>query len=175
MEKFEFFWKGPLSQWKKSTFVDKNAIEYNCAEQYMMYQKAILFHDFETAKLIFNTKHPREQKDLGRKIKNFNQIIWDQHKFDIVYQGNFFKFTQDHLLLDNLFKTKGKTLVEASPYDSIWGVGLAEDNPKIMNKENWRGENLLGYILTKLREDLIKSSIKIKERINEKTTNFCEQ
>lgn len=158
MEKFTFFWstKSPFSQWHPSPFViDGNA--FNCAEQYMMYEKAWLFGDEDTAHQILAATSPETQKQLGQKVAPFNQEMWDKHCKQIVHDGNFEKFTQNEELLWKLMATKGTTLVEASPVDVIWGVGLAENDPEIHNREMWRGTNWLGEILTDLREELLLS------------------
>lgn len=154
-EKYKFFWKGNLSQWAKSTFT-QDGITFECAEQYMMYYKAVLMNDKQTGDEILKSKTPKEQKDLGRKIRNFNQNVWDANKVQIVYNGNYLKFTQNPKLLDELLATDGLLLVEASPFDNIWGIAMDEETASRTFPENWKGENLLGRILTKLREDLKK-------------------
>ena len=153
---YTFFWKSKLSQWAFSSFKDEVGIKYTHAEQYMMYQKALLFGDKETAEFILKEDDPSEQQKLGRNIKNFNQNLWDKSKTDIVYRGNYLKYTQNPELKKMLFNTGDTTLVEASPYDKIWGVGLGADNTLIKDPKNWRGQNLLGYTLTKVRDDLRK-------------------
>jgi ribA/ribD-fused uncharacterized protein len=153
-ENFVFFWNGPFSQWYPSTFKEEfGPTTYNCAEQYMMYKKAILFEDYETAEKILAESSPREQKKLGRNVKNFDPEFWDGIKKEVVYVGNKLKFTQNPHLLEKLLEHDG-TFVEASPFDKIWGVGLAEDNPDILDRAKWKGENLLGQILTELKDEL---------------------
>lgn len=156
MEKFTFFWRthSPFSQWHPVNFI-VDGIEFNCAEQYMMYMKAKLFKDEEVAVKILKAKSPSEQKKLGRKVRNFNRGIWESNCKKFVYDGNYAKFTQNEKLKKVLLNTKGTTLVEASPTDCIWGVGLAQDNPKIRERRTWRGTNWLGEVLTQLREDLL--------------------
>ena len=157
MEKFEFFWKSasPFSQWYKKGFVIKGK-SFNCAEQYMMYKKAELFGDNEIAKKILEAKSPRQQKDLGRKVKSFDKNKWESSCKKIVYDANYAKFTQNITLKNELLNTKGRLLVEASPYDTIWGIGLSEEDPKSRVKAKWRGKNWLGEILTQVREDILK-------------------
>lgn len=159
MEQLTFFWsnKSPFSNWYRAEFEVEN-IRFNCSEQYMMYQKAILFDDQETAKKVLSTTNPGKQKALGRQVKNFNQETWDNNCKQIVYDANYAKFTQNENLLKALLKTKGTTLVEASPVDAIWGIGLAEDDPRALDKNLWKGKNWLGEILTQLRENLIKKN-----------------
>jgi len=155
-EKYTFFYKDPLGQWNMKLFKDNKGVEYNCAEQYMMAKKSLLFNDLETYKKIMEERSPREQQKLGRKIKNFNQKVWDANCQLIVYQGNLFKFEQNHELLGILMNTGDTILVEASPYDKIWGVGLSENVSLIQDETNWKGKNLLGYTLTNLRDNYFK-------------------
>jgi ribA/ribD-fused uncharacterized protein len=150
-EKFTFFWSGPFSQWHRCKFV-VDGITYNCAEQYMMHQKALFFGDKEIAKKIMGTNSPKTQKALGRKVTPFDAGKWDGVARDVVLQGNLAKFKQNPDLLAKLLATKGTTLVEASPYDKIWGIGLKEDNPKAQNRATWNGKNWLGQVLTAARE-----------------------
>ena len=148
-EKYVFFYKEEFSQWYSSKFTDpisKNT--FMNAEQFMMWMKAILFNDLETANKILNTDKPNEQKALGRLVKNFKADKWNANKFEIVCNASYLKFTQNPKLLCKLLETGNKILVEASPVDPIWGIGMAENEIGIENEENWRGENLLGYALT---------------------------
>ncbi|WP_127589223.1 NADAR family protein [Paenibacillus koleovorans] len=156
MEKFTFFYRteSPFSQWHPAIF-EIDGIHFNCAEQYMMYQKAKLFKDEEIAAKVLSAPTPREQKELGREVRNFHRNKWETHCKPFVYEGNYAKFTQNRQLLEKLLATQGTTLVEASPTDRIWGVGLLEDDPRILNRETWRGTNWLGEVLTNLREDLL--------------------
>ena len=146
----------PFSQWYDSKFSDGENTYHNC-EQYMMAHKALLFKDYTTYKKIMQTTNPRDIKKLGREVKNFDQKIWDCHKFNIVRDGNYLKFSQNEDLLNILLSTKGTALVEASPYDKIWGVGLDEFNPDINNPYKWKGQNLLGYALMYVRDRFDKS------------------
>lgn len=149
-ENFTFFWTGPFSQWHPSTFL-VNTISFNCAEQYMMYCKAKLFRDDHAARSILASSHPREQKEIGRNINDFNEITWLLFREAIVFEGNYQKFTQNGDLASVLLLTKNTTLVEASPDDKIWGVGLSEDDPRILDPTKWKGTNLLGKALMKVR------------------------
>lgn len=150
-----YFWStlgeyGAFSQWYKCDFVDFDGVKYNCAEQYMMYQKAKLFCDEEIAQEILNETNPKNIKALGRKIKNFDQKVWDEHKFEIVVRGNYHKFTQNDNLAYLLLKTWGEDIAEASPFDKIWGIGIDEN--AALSGLPWRGENLLGEALMKVRK-----------------------
>lgn len=153
-DNYVFFWYGYLSQWHPSQFVVEGTL-YNCAEQYMMHQKALFFEDYETALKILKTDHPKEQKALGRQIKNFNPIEWAAYCEPIVFVGNLCKFSQNPDLKKQLLSTGDKLLVEASPYDKIWGVGLEENNELIDDAKNWKGQNLLGKVLTNVRSALL--------------------
>lgn len=155
-EKFTFFWNGPFSQWARAFFT-VDGVEYNCAEQYMMAGKARLFGDDATLALIMDTTSPDKQKAYGRQVSNFDLDRWNGRAKAIVYMGNHAKFSQNDRLRAALFATAGTTLVEASPYDRIWGIGLSEDQPEALNRATWRGANWLGEVLTEVRDDLMKS------------------
>jgi len=152
-EDFTFFWQGPLSQWHKCHFIWRFDY-FNCAEQYMMYNKATFFQDYETAKKIMKSSNPKEQKSLGKKIKNFNPKEWDEVKKEIVIEGNYCKFSQNENLKKILLNTKDRILVEASPFDKVWGIGLPQNNKHILNPRKWKGKNLLGFCLMEVRESL---------------------
>jgi ribA/ribD-fused uncharacterized protein len=153
---FTFFFTeaNPFSQWYPCTFT-VGANTFNCAEQYMMHGKAVLFSDAETAVKILAADHPRQHKALGRKVTPFDGAIWNREREAIVRAGNHAKFTQNAELLEKLFATQGTTLVEASPYDKIWGIGLAATDPRAQDPAQWKGRNLLGKILTELRDQLL--------------------
>lgn len=154
-DNYVFFWKDRLAQWPTWFFTDENGVRYQCGEQYMMAHKALLFGDTESYEKIMLETSPREQQNLGRGIKNFSQPIWDAMKYTIVFRGNFLRFSQNEDLMNVLRKHKGKTFVEASPIDLVWGVGLDENDVLIEDSKNWRGENLLGKIFTELSEKLV--------------------
>ena len=147
-QKYLSFYGGPFSQWfeaPESFFED--GIEFNTAEKYMMYHKAKFFNDEEIAKKILREPDPSDVKKLGRKVKNFNEDEWDKVKMDIVTQGNYLKFTQIPMMKEEFEKFKDFKFVEGSPYDLIWGVGLASNDPKITDPKNWKGQNLLGICI----------------------------
>ena len=129
-------------------------IRYYSCEQYMMAKKAKLFNDEKVYDMIMSIMNPSVQKELGRMVSNYNQDVWDKHKFDIVVNANYLKFTQDETLKELLLDTGDKTIVEASPYDTIWGIGLSCDDDKILDESNWQGENLLGKAIMKVRTRL---------------------
>lgn len=150
--KFTFFFRDKdfLSQWYLSNFTICG-VEYNCMEQYMMAEKARLFGDIDSYYKILKSKSQREIKSLGRKVKGFDEKLWAENKIGIVVRGNLAKFSQNKYLLDKILSTGDSILVEASPYDRIWGVGLSQSDNKILNPNNWRGENLLGFSLMEVR------------------------
>ena len=166
---FVFFWghhktkginKGCFSQWWPCSFAVDN-ITYNCAEQYMMAGKARLFNDTYTLQKILESKDPATCKYLGRQVKDFNPEIWEEHCSQIVFEGNYAKFSQNKDLKKELLSTGNKILVEASPYDRIWGIGMTVDNPDCSNPSKWKGTNLLGFILTDVRTALKNSDLYI--------------
>jgi ribA/ribD-fused uncharacterized protein len=148
---YHFFWKGILSNWTPSKFTH-NGYQYSCGEQMMMHQKALLFKDFDIAEVIMLTENPALIKSLGREIKNFNQQIWDENKYRIVYEGLLNRYTQDEAAKDELLKYKDRIFVEASPFDRIWGIGY-NSKDALNNIGTW-GENLLGQILNDIVEQL---------------------
>ena len=159
---FVFFWghrkgkkigKTCFSQWYEIGF-EVDGHKYNCAEQYMMAQKAWLFKDLEIFAKILDSTDPKEIKALGREVKNFDPVKWNERKFEIVKKGNLSKFGDNPELREFLLSTDDKILVEASPYDKIWGIGMKEGTPGIDNPANWKGENLLGFALMEVRDEL---------------------
>lgn len=144
----------PFSQWYPASFT-AGGLTFSCAEQFMMHGKAKLFWDAEAAAEILAAASPREHKALGRKVKGFDDQVWKQHREAIVAAGSRAKFTQNEELKEMLLDTRGTTLVEASPFDRIWGVGLSANDPRIDDPKQWRGQNLLGKILTRLRDELL--------------------
>ena len=160
---FIFFWghsckeniinKCCLSQWYKSDFIIDD-VKYCCMEQYMMAEKAKLFNDSETLNLIMDETDQKTIKYLGRMVKNFNSNIWDENKYNIVLKGNFAKFSQNNNLKDFLLSTNDSIIVEASPYDKVWGIGMKQDDKNILDVSKWKGKNLLGFALMEVRDML---------------------
>lgn len=160
--KFLFFWghtppadghvnESCLSQWWMCRF-SAGGVEYNCAEQYMMAEKARMFGDNEMLEKIMASKFPKEMKAYGRAVRNFDQAVWSSRCYERVLSGNLAKFGQNADLWEFLAGTKGHILVEASPRDRIWGIGMGKQNPNAQNPTLWRGKNLLGFALTEVRE-----------------------
>lgn len=154
---YEYFWKrhSVFSQWYPCKFMVDD-IPYTSSEQYMMHQKAVLMDDKESAEIILALHEPAEIKKVGRNVQNFNQELWESRCLDVVEKGNMEKFSQNEELKKKLFDTYPKTLVEASPIDTIWGIGLSEKDRRAWNRETWRGQNHLGEILTKVRDKLLE-------------------
>ena len=139
---------GMFSQWYYSLF-SEDGKTFSCAEQYMMYYKALVFNDLMSCEKILNTPDPRLVKQLGRQIKNFNEHTWKRHRSTIVENGNYLKFTQNLELLEELRKIPiGTNFIEASPYDRIWGIGYSKEHAE-NHVDDW-GLNLLGKALEKV-------------------------
>lgn len=149
------FWQPPgvFGQWTHSEFHEDGA-RYVCAEQYMMAEKARLFGDEATRAKILATASPREHKALGRQVRGFVQDVWERERLAIVIRANRAKFGQNPDMRRALLATGDKLLVEASPLDTIWGVGLRADDPRIHDPAQWRGLNLLGEALMTVRSEL---------------------
>lgn len=163
---FIYFWKHQehkgkitkacLSQWYPCSF-EADGTVYNCAEQYMMVEKARIFGDEATRQEILLASDPAIIKKLGRKVCNFDADIWNEKSIEVVYNGNLQKFSQNQKLKDFLLSTGKSTLVEASPYDRIWGIGKSEEEKDINIPHFWKGENRLGFILMEVRETLLST------------------
>lgn len=154
MYTFFFTEASPFSQWYRCSFT-ASELTFLCAEQYMMHGKALLFGDSKVAQEVLVADHPKQHKALGRKVKNFDDVVWKANREQIVMAASRAKFTQNADLRALLLATKGTSLVEASPYDRIWGIGLSATDPKAQDPKTWRGQNLLGKILTQLRDELL--------------------
>lgn len=161
---FCFFWghtpkiigevdKSCLSQWFERKF-EYRGIQYLTAEHWMMAEKAKLFNDDLSLEKILNCSSPKEAKSIGRKVKDFDEVVWNRNKARIVKNGNYLKFKQNEDLWGFLDNTKNKILVESSPYDKIWGIGMRSKDMGVKNPNNWKGYNLLGYALMEVRDKL---------------------
>lgn len=151
-EQFHFFYGGAFSQWAFSPFT-LNGIFYQTAEHYMMWCKDQLFGG-TLEQDILDARHPSDAKQLGRLVPGFEEAKWNAVAKQCVFRGNMGKFTQNPLMLQQLMTTHGTTLVEASPTDVIWGIGLGEHDPLRFDRANWRGTNWLGEVLEEVRESL---------------------
>ncbi|MBP5674568.1 MAG: NADAR family protein [Victivallales bacterium] len=162
--KFLFFWghapapngimtASCLSQWWMDDFTI-DGITYCCMEQYMMAEKARLFGDNQTCQRILAQHHQGRIKSLGREVRGFHENVWNEHKCEIVQRGNYAKFSQIERLRLFLIGTGDAILVEASPYDTIWGIGMEKTHPLVKMPDRWRGQNLLGFSLMTVRDKL---------------------
>ena len=143
-----------FSQWYEAPFV-VDGVRYLTAEHFMMAEKAVLFGDEEARGKILQAPTPGGAKAWGRRIANFDEAVWTQHRFAIVVRGNVAKFGQHPELGDFLCTTGARVLVEASPIDPVWGVGLAQDDDGIADPGCWRGLNLLGFALMQVRSSML--------------------
>ena len=164
--KYLFFWghqpskdgvitRSCFSQWWLADFVVAGST-YRTAEHWMMAEKARLFDDKEVLNRILAAKSPAEAKKLGREIKHFEPETWEAHKVEIVVNGNLHKFGQNQSLQQFLLSTNDRVLVEASPVDAIWGIGLSADSVDAAEPARWQGPNLLGFALMEVRDQLRK-------------------
>lgn len=167
-----FFSEGDLfSNWYRSQFQIRG-ITFNCVEQYMMFYKAMLFGDEAVAEKIIQAGHPRQQKALGRQVAGYDDIKWVERRVTVVTHACLAKFSQNERLNDALRSTGGTTLVEASPYDRIWGVGLGENDPRILDPSQWKGQNLLGNALMDARSHLFPELVHQVEK--QVSSSKCE-
>ena len=148
----EYFWsiESPFSQFHPANFEINNEM-FVCAEQYMMCNKAKVFGDNRSLRLIMQTKEPRTMKKYGREVENFDPDIWDMCSRQIVQEGNMAKFSQNCGLLEKFLSTESKYFAEASPADRKWGIGMAENNHLSNNPDSWRGSNWLGEALNTVK------------------------
>lgn len=154
-EKMVLFWRTSdiYSNWHPSEF-KIDGVKYYNVEQYMMAEKARLFKDAKTLSKIMKTKNPSEIKKLGREVDGYRDEQWVKRRFDVVCKACYAKFTQNKDLGDQLLATGDYTIVEASPSDSIWGIGLEENDPRAWCKSKWLGQNLLGKALMHARSQM---------------------
>lgn len=161
--KYLFFWRHQpsrdgsvtascFSQWWAEHPFTHEEIVYKTAEHWMMAGKARLFEDEEMLQQILEAESPGEAKKLGRQVRNFDQVIWKEHRSAIVVEGNVHKFSQHEDLKAFLISTGERVIVEASPRDRIWGIGMGKNNENAERPENWRGLNLLGFALMEVRD-----------------------
>jgi ribA/ribD-fused uncharacterized protein len=160
---YHFFWGGYCSQWAISPF-EEFGTTFNCAEQFMMAAKAKTFGDDDTYARIMAESDPREQKKLGREVKNFVKEEWDAVARDYVTLANYDKFTQNPEFLDFLMENQGKFFVEASPFDTIWGIGLASNADGIHNPANWKGTNWLGQCINRARDIIVQEWVVLENK-----------
>ena len=162
--KYIYFWghqkpkdgsigKSCFSQWYDSPFYINNQF-YKTAEHFMMAEKARLFNDTNAESAILKSGNPGEAKRIGRNVVGFNDEVWIKERFRIVVEANEAKFAQNNVLAESLIATGKRVLVEASPVDKVWGIGLAADDQNINSPYKWKGLNLLGFALMEVRKRL---------------------
>lgn len=166
--KYIYFWghtqSGPeidkscLSQWYPSVFEHSN-FSFATAEHFMMYRKAELFGDAEISSKILEADSPGEAKALGRKVRAFDEAAWRESRWDIAVDGNYAKFSQNEHLREYLIATGDHVLVEASPVDPIWGIGLDYKAAANLDPSDWKGRNLLGFVLMEVRRKLSDGAV----------------
>jgi ribA/ribD-fused uncharacterized protein len=128
---------------------------YTTAEKFMMMGKAALFRDNKAFNRMAETESPKTHRILGKTVQNFVKDEWDQYCQDIVKIGNYLKFSQNEELMKHMKDTGKALLVEASPFDNIWGIGIRFDHPNVQFVEKWKGTNYLGECLMFVRSILI--------------------
>ncbi|MBV2366166.1 NADAR family protein [Streptomonospora nanhaiensis] len=144
---------GCLSQWWPAGFT-VGGVSYPTAEHWMMAEKARLFGDDDALRRVLTAQSPGAAKAVGRQVRGFDQDVWSDRAFDIVVRGSVHKFGQNPDLGAFLQATSGRVLVEASPLDRVWGIGLAADDDRAADPDQWRGANLLGFALMRARAEL---------------------
>lgn len=149
-DKYVLFWGSIFSNFANTPYTSHDGISFSCTEQEFMYRKAMLFEDEEVADKILKSSDPKQIKKLGRLVKNYNDQVWDAVRYEAMYSACRSKFTKNKEAKKALLSYPGKTFVEASPFDTIWGIGLSECDYRALDPAQWRGKNLLGQILTRL-------------------------
>lgn len=149
-DRYVFFWNGEYSNWHPWPFKHKGH-NFENSEQAFMWEKAMFFGDTVTAEKVLNTPNPAENKKLGRQVTPYDNDKWAEVRYDIMVEVNFSKWITNP---DQLLDTGSKTIVEASPVDKIWGIGLMPDDPRAEDENNWDGQNLLGFALMEVRNDI---------------------
>ncbi len=142
--------KSCLSQWYPAPFT-VDGVRYATAEHYMMAGKARLFGDAAAERKVLADDDPGKAKGAGRRVEGFDEDTWAAHRYDLVVAANAAKFGQNPALLGFLKNTGAQVLVEASPYDQVWGIGLSAGQPEARRPSEWRGLNLLGFALMDVR------------------------
>ncbi|MCC3156128.1 NADAR family protein [Hymenobacter sp. 15J16-1T3B] len=142
-----------LSQWYPAPFTIAGTL-YPTAEHWMMAEKARLFGDEANRQAVIGSTHPDQAKKYGRRVQSFDAAQWEAARFDLVVRGNEAKFGQHPALREFLLASGERVLVEASPVDAIWGIGLAQHDARALTPAAWRGLNLLGFALMEVRARL---------------------
>ena len=154
-DKYIFFWGNSdiYSNWHPAKFrLEGNTLANS--EQAMMYEKAKLMGDEKTMAKILKTTNPKKVKELGREVNPWKESLWEKHRLNIMVKVCYVKFKENPTLMAELLATEDKIIVEASPYDKIWGIGMREEDEGIENPKKWQGLNLLGQALMIVRNML---------------------
>lgn len=152
-----YFYTNYMSNWYICKFADPiTNVIFDNTEQAFMWYKANFFKDIETQLKLEKQMHPKDAKQLGREVKNYNEIGWECVRYGYMVYVNYLKYTQNDDLKQKLVSTENKILVEASKTDMVWGVGLAADDPRILDDKNWTGRNLLGKSIMDVRNIIKK-------------------
>lgn len=161
-----FFWGGIFSNWSNvaggiTAVIGGNTVSFPTSEHIFMYYKAVCFKDLSIASELLKTSDPKEAKRLGRKIKGFSEDIWQSYREDAMFTAVKMRAAFDSAYRQELISPlyQGKTFVEASPYDKIWGIGMSEDDPDVDDESKWRGLNLLGKTLGRLRDGILDGTV----------------
>lgn len=151
-----YFYVNEFSNWNRSKIVHPyRGLKFPTSEHAFMWMKADFFGDSSIASQIPLCPHPRDAKELGRQVKRYDDMEWSLVRYNYMVVVNLWKFLQNEYHRDVLASTGDRILVEASPYDRVWGVGLGENDPLILDEKNWKGDNLLGKALMDVRDLLI--------------------
>ena len=148
-----FFWGSELSNWYVCVFKYKGH-EFRNSEQAFMWEKAMHFNDITIANEILKEPNPRRNKELGRKVRNFNGEEWAKVSLKYMIDINYVKWSSNDKLKKLLLSTDNKILVEASPYDTIWGIGIHWDDDDVLDEKKWKGTNWLGKSLMEVRNKI---------------------
>lgn len=147
---------GFLSNWYLSDFT-VDGVSFSSMEQYMMYQKAVVFKDKDIASKILKTDDVKRIKEYGRQVSNYDDTVWNGVRQIVIYKGLLEKFRQNEKLKKELLDTGDDILAECAVSDKIWGIGLSMKDSNKNDIKAWRGQNLLGFALMLVRDELRKS------------------
>lgn len=154
-DKYVLFWGSVFSNFAKTEYLSHDGILFRCSEQEFMYRKAIHFGDQTIAEKILLADKPAKIKALGREVRNFDGAEWDRVRAEYMYRACLSKFTGCARARRAILSYPDHHFVEASPYDTIWGIGLKEDDPRANDPSQWRGRNLLGQTLDRVRQTIL--------------------
>lgn len=162
------FWRTAeiYSNWHPATFVDEDGRRFANSEQFMMWAKALVMGDIMMSETMLTVSNPKELKALGRDVRPYIEARWVEHRLAVMVHACYLKFSQNATMKADLLATGERLLVEASPDDRIWGIGLEESDPRCLDKEQWQGLNLLGAALMIVRV-LLRADMPLPEQYRE--------